>query len=242
MKKLFLLFPLFIYSFLGLAQYGQEDYTTEDKEVDQYPIFIGLHSGLSIPLLDFKDNMGNLGVGGGLEFLVNINNSPLLLGVASTIANYGHESLQFVDPEGFELAWKTNSSLWDLHAVVQIEPPFGRKFQPYLQGKIGFNHFFTITRLVDVTSGGDDGTLERIVDDNSMGLSYGGAIGGLFPLDRDWRIMLDARVSYLRGQASSFYAKQDSFTILGDTLDAFDLFESTVNMVRLEVGVLVYLR
>ena len=241
MKFFFLFIPLFIYSFLGLAQSDQNEYTSTEKEVDQFPIFIGIHPSLSLPLLDFKDNMGKVGLGGGVEFLVNINNSPILVGAASTIANYGHESLEFIDNEGFELAWKTNSSLWDLHAVVQIEPPLGLEFQPYIQGKVGFNHFFTITRLVDITNGGDDGTLERLVDNNSTGLSYGGAIGGLFPLDQDWRIMLNASVSYLKGSQVSFYAKQDNFSIAGDTLEAFDLFDSTVDMVRLEVGVLVYL-
>jgi len=243
-KKLLLL----ILVFCALQAYTQEEWEEdyreeyEEKKLDQYPIFAGIHPSFSIPLLDFQENMSRVGLGGGVEFLVNLNNSPFAAGIASTISNFGHESLSFVDNEGFELAWKTNSSLWDMHFLLQIEPPLGRKFQPYVQGKIGFNHFFTITRLVDETSGGDDGTLERLVDDNSWGLSFGGAVGGLFPLDNDWRYMLNARVSYLKGRGVSYYAKRETFTIVGDTLDAFDLMESAVDLVRLEVGVLVYLR
>jgi len=248
MKKKLLLFALIFCALQAFTQEGwKEDYRDDYKEekdnkLDQYPIFAGIHPSFSVPLLDFKENMNRIGLGGGIEFLVNLNNSPFVAGIASTISNYGHESLGFIDPDGFELAWKTNSSLWDMHFLLQVEPPFGRNFQPYIQGKIGFNHFFTITRLVDETTGGDDGTLERIVDDNSWGLSYGGAIGGLFPLDQNWRYMLNARVSYLKGRGVSYYAKQDSFTIVGDSLDAFDLVDSAVDLLRLEVGVLVYIR
>lgn len=248
MKRKLILILLFFSSFYSFAQEEwDDDYSEEYKEkkenaLDQYPIFAGVYPSFSLPILDFRENMNHVGLGGGVEFLVNLNNSPFLAGVASTISNYGHESLAFIDPEGFELAWKTNSSLWDMHFLLQIEPPFGRNFQPYIQGKVGFNHFFTITRLVDETSGGDDGTLERIVDDNSWGLSYGGAIGGLFPLDDNWRYMLNARATYLKGRGVSYYAKQDTFTIVGDSLDAFDLVESSVDILRLELGVLVYLR
>lgn len=240
----FLVYPIV---FLFSQEKWEEDYEEDlmeenENKVDQYPLFLGVYPSLSIPLLNFQENMNRLGKGGGIEILVNLQNSPFLIGVASTISNYGHESLSFIDNDGFELAWKTNSSLWDLHAVLQIEPPIGKNFQPYIQGKVGFNHLFTITRLVDMNLGGDDGTLQRLVDDNSWGLSYGGTIGGLIPLDQNWRFMLNPRISYLRGREVSFYAKRDSFNIVGDTLDAFDYFESTVDMIRVEVGVLVYIR
>jgi len=236
MRKKYLLLIFIICSITLLAQ------EKEEKQIDQFPMFIGLHPSLSIPLLDYRESMNNVGVGGGIEYLVNINNSPILLGVASTISNYGHASREYIDNDGFELAWKTNSSLWDTHLVLQIEPPFAANFQPYVQGKIGFNHFFTITRLVDNGNNSqDDGTLERYVDDNSWGMSYGGAIGSLFPLDANWRFMLNARLSYLRGREVSYFSKRDTFTLTGDTLDAFSFTESTVDMLRLEVGMLMYI-
>ena len=45
--------------------------------------------------------------------------------------------------------------------------------QPYISGQFGFNHFFTASRLVDPDAD-EDNTLERFVDDNSWGWSYGG--------------------------------------------------------------------
>ena len=63
----------------------------------------------------------------------------------------------------------------------------------------------------------------------------------MIPLDKDWHFMLDIRASYLRGTNASYYSKLNNFTIVGDTLDAFDLKESTTNMLRLEVGVLFYI-
>lgn len=220
-----------------------QDNNREDvqESVDAYPIFAGIYPALTIPLADYKSNVTNVGLGGGIEFLVNLNQSPFYVGLASSISNYGNETLNFLD-NGVELAWKTNTSFWDAHFVVQFEPPFKSNFQPYIMGKFGFNHLFTITRLVDTTSSSDDGTLQRDVDDQSWGLSYGGAVGALIPLDKNWLFMLNPRISYLKGSNVSYYAKQENFSLNGDTLGAFALSESTIDLLRIEVGILVYLR
>ena len=221
---------------------AQDEYQefSEDITPDRFPIFAGLYPSLSVPIADFGTNMDKLGFGGGVQFLMNLNQSPFSIGVTSNIANFGNETLEFIDAEGFESAWKTNSSLWDGHFLIQFEPPIGTNFQPYIIGQAGFNHFFTITRFVDV--GGDGETLDRYVDDNNWGYSYGGAVGTLIPLEPSWRFMLDVRASYLKGADASFYSKTPNATILGDTLDAFELRESPVDLVRFSVGVLAYLR
>lgn len=237
MKKVLLLLLI-----ATCATLNAQDYLEDDKPItDRFPIFIGVYPSLSLPSLDFGDQVSNVGLGGGLEFLVNLDQTPFYAGLSANIANYGHESLDFVDSDGFELTWKTNSSLWDTHLLLQFEPPFKYNFQPYISAKIGFNHFFTVTRLID-NSTEDTETLERYVDDNSWGLSYGATLGTLIPFDKDWRYMLNARVSYLRGTNVSYYAKQNSFTLNGDTLSAFNLEESRIDLFRIEVGVLVYLR
>ena len=239
MKKT-LLFLFLISSTLLLAQEEAQD-LVEENTTDSYPIFLGLYPTIAIPIADFKTNMDRFGYGGNIEFLININQSPFLLGLSSSIFNFGNKKLDFVDNEGFELAWKTNSSLWDGHLVVQFEPLIDRNFQPYIMGKIGFQHFFTITRLIDKEFA-EDNPLERYIDDNSWGLSYGGALGLLVPLDKSWRVMLNARAAYLKGSEASYYAKLDSFSIQGDTLNAFERKESAVEMMQLSIGVLAYLR
>ena len=222
---------------------AQSDYNdSDDSNIDRYPIFLGLHPTVSIPIGNFGDNTNRVGLGGGFEFLINLNQTPFYMGIASTFSNLGHEAYDFVDPNGFELVWKTNSSLLDGHFLIQYEPPFKANFQPYLMAKIGVNHFFTISRLIDEVTGDENDILERYVDDNSTGLSYGGAIGTLIPLDKNWRAMLNIRASYLKGANASYYSKLADFTVAGDSLDAFDLMESDIDMIRLEVGVLVYLR
>lgn len=223
--------------------YGQETYREdlEENTVDQFPMFIGIYPSVSAPIGAFNKNMNRAGFGGGIEFLVNIKQTQFYAGFASNIANYGNETLEFVDSDGFTLDWKTNSSLWDNHLLIQYEPLMKKEFQLYVQGKIGMNHFFTVTKLVDEETEGGNEVLERFVDGKSTAFSYGGAIGALIPLDEDWNFMLDIRASYLRGTNASYYSKLNNFTILGDTLDAFDLQESTTDMLRLEVGVLAYL-
>ena len=235
MKKK-LLFLFLLYSIQILAQ---EDF--KENTGDQFPIFIGLYPSISAPIGAFDDNMNRAGFGGGIEFLVNIKQTQFYAGFASNIANYGNETFEFIDSDGFTLDWKTNSSLWDNHLLVQYEPRMKPEFQLYVQGKIGLNHFFTVTRLVDEETDGENEVLERFVDGQSTTFSYGASIGTLIPLDKDWHFMLDIRASYLKGANASYYSKLNNFTILGDTLDAFDLQESTTNMLRLEVGVLAYL-
>ena len=239
MKKT-LLFLLLLSSILLSAQEEEQDFAEENTS-DRFPIFLGIYPTLSIPLADFKTNMDKLGYGGNLEFLINMNQSPFLVGLSSSIFNFGNEKLDFVDNEGFELVWKTNSSLWDGHLVVQFEPLIEKNFQPYIMGKLGFQHFFTITRLVDKEFQ-DDNPLERYVDDNSWGWSYGGAVGLLVPLDKGWRIMLNARAAYQKGSEATYYAKLDNYSVQGDTLNAFERKESAVDMLQVSIGVLAYLR
>ncbi len=237
-KSILLLF--FLYS---LQSFSQDIYREESEEntTDQFPMFIGIYPSISIPVGAFSDNMNRIGLGGGFEFLVNIKQTQFYAGFASNIANYGNETLEFIDTDGFTLDWKTNSSLWDNHLLVQYEPLMKQEFQLYVQGKIGINHFFTVTKLVDEETGGENEVLERFVDGKSTTFSYGGSIGALIPLDKEWHFMLDLRASYLRGTNASYYSKLNNFTIVGDTLDAFDLQESTTNMLRFEVGVLFYI-
>lgn len=237
-KHLLFLFLLFSIQVLGQETYRED---VEENTTDQYPMFIGIYPSLSAPIGAFNDNMNRAGLGGGFEFLINIKQSEFYAGIASNIANYGNETLDFVDNEGFNLVWKTNSSLWDSHLLVQYEPLMQKEFQLYVQGKMGLNHFFTVTKLVDEETGGENEVLERYVDGKSTRFSYGASVGALIPLDKEWHFMLDIRASYLRGANASYYSKLNNFTILGDTLDAFDLQESTTNILRIEVGVLAYL-
>ena len=112
-------------------------------------------------------------------------------------------------------------------------------FQPYFSGQLGFNHFFTVSRLVDPEI--DDNPLERFVDDNSWGVSYGGSVGFLIPLDKDWLVMLNLKGTYLRGSRSSYYSKLADVDVMEDSIEAFELQESVVDMIGIQIGVLAFI-
>ncbi|MFK7980912.1 MAG: hypothetical protein AB8G86_13085, partial [Saprospiraceae bacterium] len=138
-----------------------------------------------------------------------------------------------------DLKWKTNSSLFSSHLLLHVEPIMNLPFQPYVRGQLGFNHFFTVSRLVDPEI--DDNPLERYVDDKSWGVSYGGAVGFLIPLDKDWKAMLDIKGTYLRGSRSSYYSKLSGVDVMEDSIEAFELEESVVDMMGISVGVLFFI-
>ena len=242
MKKFIFLFLLCIgCSFSTLAQEDAEWSTEEESIPIKYPMFIGASFQTLLPQSTFGERMTQPGYGGQLEYLVNLNQSPFYAGFATAIANFGNEIYDFIDPQGFDLQWKTNSLLWSSHLLLRYEPKITFPIQPYLSGQLGFNHFFTATRLVDPEA--DDNPLERFVDDKSWGLSYGGSFGVLIPLDKDWLTMLDIRGTYLKGSESSFYTKkQDAFTIVDDSLDAFDLESSSIDILGLQIGVLFFIQ
>lgn len=203
------------------------------------PLFLGGYFQTFLPQGDFKDKMGRPGYGGHLHFMVKVRDSPAYLGISTGIYNFGREVLEFVDNEGYELEWKTNSSLWNTHLTTRFEPPMDFYIQPYMEVKAGFDHFFTTTRLVDPEA--EDETLERYVDNKDWNFSYGGSAGILIPLDKEWHFMLDISASYLRGTNARFFAKKDNFTIDEDTIDAFELRQSAINMIGLQIGVLAFI-
>ncbi len=241
MKK-FILF-LFLYACCSLAIHAQEevDYLDEEKESTpiKYPMFGGIAFQTLVPISTFGEKMNQPGFGGQLEFLVNLNQTPFYAGFAASIANFGNEVYDFTDAEGFDLKWKTNSSLFSSHLLLHLEPKMTLPFQPYFRGQLGFNHFFTASRLVDPES--DDNPLERFVDDNSWGVSYGGSVGFLIPLDKDWLYMLDIKGTYLRGSRSSYYSKLSNVAVMEDSIEAFELQESVVDMIGISVGVLIFI-
>lgn len=243
MKKSILL-VLFACFCVLLATAQDEEYTEEfieeETESIKYPMFIGATFQTLLPQSTFGEKMTQPGYGGQLSFLINLNQTSFYAGFESSIANFGNEVFDFTDNQGFDLKWKTNSILWNSHIKLRFEPRMVFPVQPYLSGQIGFNHFFTATRLVDPES--DDNPLERYVDDKSWSLSYGGSFGLLIPLDKKWLTMLDLRATYLRGGDSSFYTKrQDNFTISEDSLEAFDLEESPIDMLGLSIGLLFFI-
>ena len=123
---------------------------------------------------------------------------------------------------------------------MHLEPQVNLPFQPYFRGQLGFNHFFTVSRLIDPEI--DDNPLERFVDDNAWGVSYGGLVGFLIPLDKNWHYMLDLKGTYLRGSRSSYYSKlATDVNIVEDSIEAFELQESVVDMIGLSIGVLIFI-
>lgn len=230
---------LFVGAFIPM--FGQEEWDEEEEsEPIKYPCFIGLTLQTLLPRSTFDEKMNGIGYGGKLEFLVNLNQTPWYVGFSSSFNNFGREVLEFQDAEGFDLKWKTNSQLWSSHFKVRFEPPTNFVVQPYLNGQVGFNHFYTASKLVDPEVE-EDRILERYVDDKAWGLSYGGSIGLLIPLDKQWLYMLDLRCTYLRGSDSSFYTKIDNVTVTEDTIEAFQLEEAPIDMMGLQIGVLIFL-
>jgi hypothetical protein len=143
-------------------------------------IRIGANFDLGYPQEEFRDNVDNTGLGGGMFLTIGFPDLPVQIGVSADVMEYGRESREapwsttipdiFVDVE-------TTNDIVAAHLFLRLQPSSGF-FQPYAEGLIGFHYLSTSTSVSD-----QDEESETIASTKHLSdfvFSYGAGAGVMF--------------------------------------------------------------
>ncbi len=248
----------FLLLFTGSFLYGQEEETEEyeeyEEETEEYfeegdflPRFsLGIEFSVGIPLNKFKENLNTIGVGASGSFLIRTNpssNIPVFAGLSGGVVTYDSESqnqIIIIDGATIDARLITRNSVFFGHGIFRVLPPVNISVQPYFDGMIGFKNLYTRTTLEDREFAAEDGSIESYIEQGDWAFSYGGAVGAqiLVGGNESLFIMLDARVSYLVGNAADYLVRiEDPNVQIVDTIDAFEEKNSTTDMMIPQLGV-----
>ena len=195
---------------------------------------------VGIPLNDFRDNLDEIGFGGGLQFLMHLGDSPLAMGADLSILAYATEHARFSARVGgftrnYEL--RTTSHIFLGHAMARFQPRLNGPIHPYIDGMLGFKNLFTSTSLTDRSLGE---TLESDTDQSDWALSYGGAFGIQISFGAEKNVVLDLRCAYLPGQNATYLVRREEpfggFEY-DDPIEAFEERTSLTNLLLPQIGV-----
>ena len=209
---------------------------------------LGLTANLLLPQVDFKETID--AVGGGISFYggYQFKNSPVYFGAEIGIANFGTDSR--TEPWSNTIPDLTmdvdnNYNLFQGHLVTRIQPPKA-KVQPFVEGLLGFNYFFTETT---VSSRSGSNAYEPIASDTNYddtSLSYGVGAGVQFKVSNfnadgtrgQFYMSLSGR--YLRGGEAS-YLKKGSIEITDNSQVIYNPSQSRTDMFLISLGFIVKL-
>ncbi len=195
---------------------------------------------VGIPLDAFRDQLDEIGLGGGVLLMGNLGKSPISAGLELSLMSYDSETADYTVRVGgffkdYELT--TSSNIFLGHAVVRIQP-FGTGFvTPYLDGMVGFKNLFTSSSLTDLDF---SETVESDINESDWAFSYGGAVGLQIHFNRSHTWSLDLRCAYLPGNNASYLVRSPD-PIGGfdydDPLDAFEKKHSPTYLLMPQLGV-----
>ncbi len=230
MKMRYIWFFLFI-GFTSLS--AQEVY------IDSLPRFM-LHGSFNVgvPQGFVKQHTENAGIGFNGEFLYRMrHNKPFLAGLSVTTVRIDSDFRNYVevlDGEIFDARETTTSNVFNLSGVFRFHPEINSLFQPYVQGILGWNFFYTTTRNKDIEF---NENFNSYTNSNDIVLSYGGQIG-LQIIPNIYYVRGDIRVGYLRNASVDFMSIDESMIFEGAfPVQYFEEHTSPVDFLTIQVGV-----
>lgn len=197
-------------------------------------IDFGLQSG--IPQAAFKQNRTAMLGGFYIDYSRQFRSeSPLFIGGSIAYLYMDGFSAEVErEFDGFVEIWdgSTTSSLINFNAGAKyfLDLQFWR-IEPYLEGSIGANWFFTNTSFSFPDSDESDNNFEG----GEIVLSYGGGVGLMFYLTDNYYLNLSG--GYYPGlSAKYFLEKAEKPAVLSTTIQGFEHKKSTTDMLRLKLG------
>lgn len=140
----------------------------------------GLDLQFGVPQGEFNQQLDKPGWGIGFRTGYRFPNTPVMLGLDFGFMNFGvdkrEEPLSTTIPD-LRVEVENRYNLFNGNLLLRLIPPEAT-FRPFLDGLVGFNHFFTETILRERGRSGSDG--ERLRDtnfkDTSLSYGFGGGV------------------------------------------------------------------
>lgn len=186
----------------------------------------------------FDDTVDNTGLGLGLHWGVRPQ-PQVTIGVGGSFMSYGSESTRQELPmvDDFDLTTTNNVAGGFVFAQVR---PFSGFLQPYAEGSVGLNYFWTESKLEDDDWWDDDEVARETNHDDTAPFwsAGGGLLVRLTSGDLDAKkpgVFLDLKATYRDGGRAEYLTEGDIAVV--DDEPVFTPNESTTDMVTYEVGV-----
>ena len=198
---------------------------------------------MGVPLGVFSDRLDDeLAVGGGGALLFPLGNKPLWVGFDVSWMQFDHETLEYtelIDGLQIPFSWRASNNLLMYYGFLRYKPQVNLPVQPYLEGWIGWNRFYTRSVITDEDL---DEVVETDREHKDWTIGYGGAAGLEIILSYEFGIALDLRALYLRSSAVDFYGRRSPEpATFDDPLEVFELRNSSASMILPMIGVTVLL-
>jgi hypothetical protein len=166
---------------------------------------------VGVPIGEFSDVLNTVGFGATAHLMYAFEQAPVALGIEGGLMIYGHENTRVPLGSGHlgrvHVDVVTTNNIGLGHLVLRLAPDLGI-FRPYVDGLVGFNYLWTESRIEDVRS---DQSVFTSTNFSDFAFSYGGAAGFMVNVydtasdqGRPVRVMVDARLRYLRGSEAEY--------------------------------------
>lgn len=214
----------------------------------------GLDFQVGAPQGDFNTQMDNrLGFGVGGMFGYRFGNTPFMLGVDLGFMNFGTETreepLSSTIPD-LRVEVENSYNLFHGDLLLRVLAP-EKAARPYVEGLVGFNHFFTQTVLRE--RGGIGSEPEKLRDTNfkDTALSYGFGAGLQFRIYNDdgssrseenefsgpYSVYIHLSSRYMFGREAEYLREGSIIREGGDV--TYEVVQSTTDLLHFKIGITV---
>ena len=126
----------------------------------------------------------------------------------------------------------TTNSFTTAHYKVHLRYDLNSFTQPYVEGMLGAQYFYTRTVREDFTE--DNVFRAGDLDRGDLAASFGGGVGVQLRLARGF--YFDTSLSYLRGTPTEYLVRLDNPPLGQDPIDTFEPKTSNTDMLVLRIG------
>ncbi len=241
---LVLLFPVLVF-----AQEEEQVYETDESEkLNAYFVESSLHFSMGLPINQSKGSMES-GFGLGLNALLGKDGFPLSGGF-----DFGFHWHSQVNADAY--FWngyfdelhdlKTTSYSITGDILIRGEPDLDFPVRPYADLFIGFNRLVTWSSIEGDSDYEDDPDLdnfdETYREQGDWTRAYGAAVGCKISVYEseypdEPKVYVNLRVAYRKGGAATYLARMDDYTIIDNTVEAYEERRSPTDMLMIQLGV-----
>lgn len=207
----------------------------------------GLNFTVISPESGFKDNIDRLGYGLSGKFTAKLGNLPFYPGITIGGANYGSTTREeYLITPLFPVDVTTTNNLLFVDLLFQIRSEM-RFIQPYVEGMVGFNYFWTETKIEELEDYEDDIASHTNFDDFAWNYGVGfGTLINLTTFDFDdpnstkrGRLSLDFNVRYTFGGEAE-YLDEDSIDIDDNDNVTYNAKHSETDFLSYHIGLVLH--
>jgi len=243
MKSICTIILAFLYP---LCFYAQEENISEAESSNGRAILsIIPELEIGFPIGEFKNQIDKgVMLGKGVSIFYRLKKMPIDLGLRFGDFSYDHVRRKFDGK-----VQKTKCKIWNWYGAFRFEPQIKFPVQPYFEGSLGVNRFYTKTYTKQIGAYFLSVLFDEDIDvrfdkaslNSDWGMTYGSAIGFYYYFDKEYNSALDVQVGFRTSNAGRFYIKNDRSIIQEEPLDNYEERNGAMSMISLKIGLSLFI-